>query len=87
VVIEAEGHRSVRHCFVPKNRLNQFADTPEVGDAYTWLSGRLITKPWGERSSFSLAKSQSLAAKPPTRNTDCVKISHPVARVRVGESR
>jgi len=42
----------------------------EVINTYTWLSGRPTTKPCGVRSPFSFMKSQSLAAKPPTRNTD-----------------
>lgn len=71
-VIEKERHSAIGHGFVtdPEKDIQLFWAWNRW-NTHTWLSGRLNFRPNGSKVSFSCENSQSLAANPPTRKTDC----------------
>ena len=67
-MIEVEGYSTIRDCLISADKLRSFSGKINK-QTYTCLSGRQTLKPRGSNAFFSFENNQSLAAKPPTKNT------------------
>lgn len=69
-IVDMVRHGSICHRLVAGHRVDESRHTDPLNVTYTWESGRQISILSGPKYLCRLVNSHSLAANPPTRNTD-----------------